>query len=245
MHFAARSLTFAVLALALPLVLAAQDSVAVAGPGSPMATRSDLEAELGSAEGDRRAAIQLRLEEGDFRPGDLVALSVVNEEPLTDTFTVRTGRTILLPNIGELSLRGVLRSELRSHMQTELARYIRNPQVDATALVRVAVTGAVGSPGFYNVPAEMPASQVLMVAGGPGGRGDINKVELRRGQATVIDRDSMQTAFAANTSLDQLDVHGGDQFFVGERSQGFRGLLGTIGLITGVFTGIYFATRIF
>ena len=50
MHFAARSLTFAVLALVLPLGLAAQDSVAVAGPGSPMATRSDLEAELGSAE---------------------------------------------------------------------------------------------------------------------------------------------------------------------------------------------------
>ena len=211
-----------------------------------MASRAELEGQLAAAtDDDIRAALQSRLTSGDLKPGDLVALSVVEESTLTDTFTVRAGQTLLLPNIPEFSVKGVLRSELQPFMAQKIAQYVRNPQVDAVALVRVAVLGAVGAPGFYTVPAQMPASQVVMVAGGPGSQGDVNKVELRRGEVVVLEQKEMAAAFAAGTSVDQLGVQGGDQFFVGNRPGGLRGALQTVGLITGVFTGIYFATRIF
>jgi protein involved in polysaccharide export with SLBB domain len=210
-----------------------------------MATRAELQASLNSAEGDVRTAIQQRLSDGDFQPGDLIALTVIEESTLTDTFTVRSGRTLQLPNLPEISLKGVLRSELRSFLTGKVAEHIRNPQVDAVALIRVAVLGAVNRPGFYNVPAETPAAEVVMIAGGPSQNTDLKKVEVRRGETVVIPRDAMTTAFAAGTSIDQLNVHGGDQIVIGQKSGGWRGTIQTVGLFTGLLSGIYFATRIF
>jgi protein involved in polysaccharide export with SLBB domain len=239
----------AVLSIAPQVVLAQADTARAAGsePARAMATRAELQALVGSTTSDEeRAAIQSRLSDGDFQPGDLIALSVIEDpETLTDTFTIRAGRTLKLPNIPEMSLRGVLRSELDSVLTARIGEYIRNPQVDAVALIRVAVLGAVGRPGFYAVPAETPATDVVMIAGGPGQNTDLKKVEVRRGEVIVLDRREMSTAFAAGTSIDELNVLGGDQFVVGEKSGGWKGTLQTVGLITGLLSGLYFATRIF
>ena len=235
----------ALVAVTLPSRLAAQDTTQVALGARAMASRAELQSMLQGASGDQRAVIQNRLERGDFNAGDLIALTVVEESTLTDTFTVRTGQVLKLPNIPEFSLHGLLRSELQDFMAKKIAEYVRNPQVDAVALVRVAVTGAVNRPGFFSVPAETPASQVVMVAGGPSNKASLEKVEIRRGDSVLVSKDEMSTALAAGTSLDQLNIHGGDQFVVGEKPGGWRGTLQTIGLLTGVFTGIYFATRIF
>lgn len=242
MRFIVRSLMLALIAVTMPAMLVAQDT---ASPSRAMASRAELQAMLQGASADRQSAIQTRLENGDFQPGDLVALSVVEDSTLTDTFTVRTGQMLKLPNVPEFSLHGVLRSELQDFMAKKVAEYIRNPQVDAVALVRVAVTGAVNRPGFFSVPAETPAAQVVMVAGGPTGNASLQKVEVHRGDSVLVTRAQMSTALAAGTSLDQLNIHGGDQFVVGEKPGGWRGTLQTVGLLTGVFTGIYFATRIF
>ncbi len=242
MRFTVRYLLIALAVAAIPPALIAQDSVATS---RAMASRAELQSMLQGASGEHRAAIQDRLENGDFHAGDLIALSVVEESTLSDTFTVRTGQVLKLPNVPQFSLHGLLRSELQDFMAKKIAEYIRNPQVDAVALVRVAVTGAVNRPGFFSVPAETPVSQVVMVAGGPNTNASLQKVEIHRGDSTIITRDQMQTALAAGTSLDQLNIQGGDQFVVGEKPGGWRGALQTVGLLTGLFTGIYFATRIF
>jgi protein involved in polysaccharide export with SLBB domain len=242
MRFTVRFIMIAAMVVLLPAALRAQDT---SGVSRAMASRAELQAMLQGASGERQSAIQNRLDVGDFRPGDLIALNVVEESTLTDTFTVRTGQVLKLPNIPEFSLHGLLRSELQDFMARKIAEYIRNPQVDAVALVRVAVTGAVNRPGFFNVPAETPASQVVMVAGGPSNNASLQKVEVHRGEAVLLTREQMSTALAAGTSIDQLNIHGGDQFVVGEKPSGWRGTLQTVGLFTGVLTGIYFATRIF
>lgn len=235
----------ALVAAVLPPHLAAQDTTPVDPGARAMASRAELQGLLQGASGDQRAVIESRLERGDFNAGDLIALTVVEESTLTDTFTVRTGQVLKLPNIPEFSLHGLLRSELQDFMARKIAEYVRNPQVDAVPLVRVAVTGAVNRPGFFSVPADIPVSQVVMVAGGPSNQASLQKVEIRRGDSVIVDKDRMSTALAAGTSLDQLNIHGGDQFVVGEKPGGWRGTLQTIGLLTGLFTGIYFATRIF
>lgn len=225
----------------LPALLGAQ--APQPGPRA-MATRAELQAVAASGEVTAAAVAQHRLTEGDFQSGDLIALTVLEEQTLNDTFAVRSGRTLQLPNLPEMSLRGVLRSELDSVMTAKIATYIRNPQVDAYALVRVAVLGAVGRPGFYSLPAETPVSDVVMIAGGPS-NADLDKVELRRGQEVVLEEEAMSMALASGTSIDQLNVQGGDQIYVAQKGTGWRGVLQTAGLITGIFTSIYFATRIF
>jgi protein involved in polysaccharide export with SLBB domain len=206
------------------------------------ATRAELQAlldgqggKLGDAE---RRTIQQRLADGDFQPGDRVALTVLDEPTLTDTFTVRTGRTLMLPNLPEVPLKGVLRSEVREYLTTRIAEYIRSPQVDAVALIRVAVLGEVSRPGFYALPAEMLASDVVMAAGGPGANADLKKTTVVRGEEVVLDRDATQKAFAAGISIDQLNLRSGDQVIIGTKSGGIKGALQTAGLVSGIIFGV-------
>src|SRR3989442_7963585 len=73
------------------------------------------------------ALVRARLQEGDFQVGDRIRLMVEDEAQLTDTFTVAEGRVLFLPGIGTIALRGVLRSELESHLRQEIGRYVKNP----------------------------------------------------------------------------------------------------------------------
>lgn len=241
-----KRLTFAVLAsLALATgPLAAQQPAPDARRVE--ATRQDLQALLASNKlnAEERQTVETRLREGDFQPGDRISLVVLGDSSLSDTFTVRPGRTLLLPNIPEIQLQGVLRSEFPAFITGKLKQYLRDPQVTATALIRLAVLGSVGRPGFYVVPATTLASDVLMAAGGPGQQGDIGKAVVRRGSVPVIDARQMRQAFADGASLDQLNLHSGDELVVGEKSGGVKGALRTAGMISGILLGIFALTRI-
>ena len=214
----------------------------------PMATRAELEAVVAGKSGkttdEELKAVRDRLAHGDLQPGDRIALRVLGEQTLTDTFTVKPTRTILLPNLGEVSVDGVLRSELNDHLRKEVGRFIRNPQIDATALVRISLTGSIGRPGFYNLPADILASDALMAAGGPGSRGDPTKTEVRRGGLIVASKEQMAAAIQRGSSLDQLNVQSGDEIVVGQLGQGVRGVLQTMGLISGAIFGIVALTRL-
>ena len=241
-----KRLTFAVLAsLALATgPLAAQQPAPDARRVE--ATRQDLQALLASNKlnAEERQTVETRLREGDFQPGDRISLVVLGDSSLSDTFTVRPGRTLLLPNIPEIQMQGVLRSEFPAFITCKLKQYLRDPQVTATALIRLAVLGSVGRPGFYVVPATTLASDVLMAAGGPGQQGDIGKAVVRRGSVPVIDARQMRQAFADGASLDQLNLHSGDELVVGEKSGGVKGALRTAGMISGILLGIFALTRI-
>jgi protein involved in polysaccharide export with SLBB domain len=220
-------------------------------PAEPraMATRAELEAlaagKSGKVSDEEIKLVRDRLAHGDLQPGDRIALRVVGEQTLTDTFTVKPTRTVLLPNLGEVSVDGVLRSELKDHLRKEVSRFIRDPQLEATALVRVSLTGSVGKPGFYNLPADVLASDALMTAGGPGVKGDPNKTEIKRGGLTVASKDQMAEAIQRGASLDQLNVQSGDEIVVGAASQGVRGVLMTMGMISGALFGIVAVSRLF
>ncbi len=210
------------------------------------ATRGDLQALLNSGKlsGEARRVIQARLQDGDFQQGDRLNLIVVDEPTLTDTFTVKAGRILQLPNLPDIALQGVLRSEIDTFLTRRISQSLRNPQVTATALVRMAVLGAVNKPGFYVVPATTLASDVVMIAGGPAGNADIAKAIVRRGPEPVVDQKQMRQAFADGVSIDQLNLHSGDEFVVGEKSSGIKGALQTAGLISGIILGIVAVSRI-
>src|SRR5438093_6175138 len=84
-----------------------------------------------------------------FQAGDRILLHVEGDSALSDTFTVVAGPTLRLPNIGEISLAGVRRTDLEAHLTRELSRYIKDPVVQARALIRVSFVGDVNSHGLY------------------------------------------------------------------------------------------------
>jgi protein involved in polysaccharide export with SLBB domain len=187
-------------------------------------TRRELEARASQLARDpSRAAevaqIRARLRDGDFQVGDVIVLNVVNVPQFSDTFPVRAGRMLQLPEVAPVPLTGVLRSELRAHLQRHIARYVINPTVEAYSLVRVAVAGAVARPGFYDVRPDAPVSEAVMYAGGLSSAGDATKMSVRRAGRTVIPESQLRTFVAQGATLDDLSVRPGDELRVGERTR--------------------------
>jgi len=163
--------------------------------------------------------IRNRLEEGDFRPGDQIALWVEGQAEFPDTLVVEPGPSVLLPNAGVVPLKGVLRSELQDHFTSELARYLRNPVVRVSPTIRLTVQGTVGRPGFYTFPASIPLGDAIMAAGGPGANANMKKITIRRGTDEVLDGDGVQQAIADGRSFDQLGLRPGDEINVPAKAQ--------------------------
>jgi protein involved in polysaccharide export with SLBB domain len=249
----------AVLALALaaaawsPVTVRAQSSPgtpppAVTAPGSTgigtVASRSDLEA-LAAGNGPQAASARERLANGDFQPGDRIAMVVQGEPTLTDTISVRANQIVHLTNLPDISLHGVLRSELQDFLKQQLGQYLRNPDVRAVSLVRVDVLGPVLRPGFYTAPADELVSDVVMQAGGLAPQADINKTVVRRGEVLVQPAARVQDALARGETLDQLDVRAGDAIVVGERPAGgnFLKVLGVVGAIAGIAVSVVLIAR--
>lgn len=178
----------------------------------------------GSLRASKRREAQLirqRLTDGDMQVGDQIILSVTNEKDYTGAFVVGTGRTLVLPNIPAIELKGVLRSEVQAYLTQQLTRYIKNPEVRAQATVRLNIFGAVQRPGFYQVPADVLAGDALMTAaGGPSGNADPNQITIKRSGVEIWSSAAFADALARGLTIDQLSLRAGDEITVGQKPKG-------------------------
>src|SRR5438552_18381355 len=149
-----------------------------------------------------------------FQAGDRVLLRVEGDSALTDTFTVVAGPALRLPDIGEISLAGVRRTDLEAHLTRELGRYIKDPVVQARALIRVSVVGEVSRPGFYAVPVDLVLPDALMLAGGATQAARVDQLSILRGNASLWSGSDLQAAIARGATLDELGVRAGDRIQV-------------------------------
>lgn len=151
---------------------------------------------------------------GMLRVGDRIVLSVEMEEALTDTFTVRPGYTIDLPVLGSISLAGVRREDVESHLQKEIGRFIKEPVVHAQTLVRIAVLGEVATPGFFAVPANAPLADAITLAGGPTSDAELKKMEIMRRGKTIEEGQKVRTAVSGGYTLDDMGLQAGDELVI-------------------------------
>jgi protein involved in polysaccharide export with SLBB domain len=227
--FPSRSLTMArrrnipVLVLAVLLATKSGQAQSPLQAGGHFETRTELTAEMQAAEARNEKAratlIRARLERGDFREGDRIIVRIEGSAGVSDTLTVRPGNRLELPQMNDVSLDGVLRSELVPKLTVHVAQYLRNPVVRATPLVRVGVLGSVSRPGYYYTSAEVPLTDVLMMAGGPAADADLKKTTIRRGSEMIVDEAKAQNALSQGTSLDMLHMIAGDAIEVGRKTQ--------------------------
>lgn len=253
-----RFLTTCLLGAALLPAAAFQPASAQArGAGSSYETRAELEQKrrnleerLGELErgSDRRDSVQQqltrvgrRLERGDFRPGDAVEIRVPRSDTMSGVFQVEPGPRLRVPTIGDIDLDGVLYAEADSAIGEHLRTYVRAERMEIRPLKRVAVLGAVGDPGYYDVPPSITVSDLLMRAGGPTQSSDLEKLELRRDGRTLASADK---GLRESATLAELGVERGDQVRVPQESGGTS--LGTIMSVVGAISTVTFAaTRIF
>jgi protein involved in polysaccharide export with SLBB domain len=222
------------------LVLCAATAASLRGQTSTTAgpsyeSRAHLEAEVREADNaDRRSEallLRLRLRAGDFQEGDRIVIVLESNPAATDTMQVRAGKLLQFPRMSEVSLEGVLRSELTDKLRDHLSKYLTNPNVRATPLLPVAVLGSVRNPGFFYAPADYLLRDLLMRAGGPAPDADVSKTEVRRAGQTIWNVKDVRVAFTNGMSLDRLHLRAGDEVYVPPQRNRFQ-LTTIVGLVS-------------
>lgn len=230
------------------LPLQGQDGAATAGAQTVSAQRAELdsaarraEQEAGRSGADaglrsrklaEASALRERLRDGDFGVGERIYVEMRGAEvPFADTVSVRAGQMVTIGTLPEISLRGVLRSELQGHLTREVGKYVRDPKVTATSWIRVSVLGAIGQQGFYAFPADILLTDALMRAGGMREDTNLDKITIKRGGREVVSEDEARLAIREGRTLDQLDVRAGDEITVGDkRKRNWQTVLRTVSI---------------
>ena len=202
--------------------VAASAQARVTQQSKDLETRAMLEQEAKVAEENHRTGeaflLRNRLQHGDFQDGDRIVVQLLGSIAYHDTLTVRAGKMLPLPRMDDMPLEGVLRSELNDRLSSHLAKYLRDSTARATPLLRVAVLGQVGRPGFYYTPADVLLSDVLMMAGGPAGDANLSGMTIRRSGETIWNAQDTRTAVTDGLSLDRLHLRAGDEIYVPQNS---------------------------
>jgi hypothetical protein len=163
------------------------------------------------------AAIRQRLRDGDLQVGDRVIVSFVSDAVHTDTVIVRSERSLELSGIITVPVAGVLRSELKERVSTELLKYVKAQRIEVTPLMRVGVLGAVSRPGYFAFASDILLTDAIMGAGGPTGGAAVERSIVRRGNQQFRSPDQTSKAIARGLTLDQFGLTAGDELVVGER----------------------------
>lgn len=253
---ARRARACAVLAAALavlppPGVIGAQETL---GTGRRQASRAELEQAIAATEAAasrttssqsrasltaRLMAMQQRLKNGDFAPGDRIAVFVTGDSTLSDTFVVRSDQRLEMRPLPAISLRGVLDSELSGYLTTEIAKYVKEPTVKAVPLVRLTMSGGIGRQGFFTVPLDLMLTDILMMSGGPSQASRLEKTTVVRAGETVVDGKSFVEAIRTGRTVGDLSLDDGDEIIVGgaARGSGFSlmSIMPYIGAVSTIF----------
>jgi len=178
------------------------------------------------------ANIRIRLTDGDFLVGDRIYVEVEGALPVgtpgaqqqslsdvRDTITVLAGSRINIRGVGEIALTGVLRSELQSRVNAAVSEVILNSRATTRPLIRLAVFGSVGRPGYFSVPLETRLDNLVMLAGGPVQDAATERMRIVRGDTVVLSSDEVRSMIANGTVVGEMGLREGDQLYIERGTQ--------------------------
>ena len=117
-------------------------------------------------------------------PGDVLEISVWNNEALTRLVTVLPDGKIRFPLIGEVAVGGKTLVELEKELKKRIGTFVPSP--DLTVMVQqvnsmlVYVIGKVNRPGRFALNADINVLQALTMAGGLNTFAKRNKIKIFR-----------------------------------------------------------------
>jgi protein involved in polysaccharide export with SLBB domain len=202
----------------VPLVDGTRDEIAVRVLELERATTD------GSLKGEalregRRDLIALRdrLANGDFQVGDQLIVTVSRDQVIVDTATVRDGQMVAFSALPDVSLAGLLRSEVQPKLQAHVDRYRKEFSVRVNLLTRLQVAGEVARPGFYSISPDRPVSEIVMLAGGPTPLSKLDDVSIRRDRRLIVKASQWREAIRNGTTIAQLGLQPGDEIEIARR----------------------------
>ena len=167
-----------------------------------------------------------------FGPGDQMSLILTGDVEATYRRSVSAEGFIVIPQVGQLNIAGLTRSQLETMLYDRLGRVYSgvrrsggttNFYVDVVQMGRnqIYVNGDVVSPGSYRISRAGTVLAALELAGGPTANGSLRAVEVKRGGQTVAVLDFYDYALRGDASKD-IRLENGDIIFVPVRGPQIR-----------------------
>lgn len=157
------------------------------------------------------ASTRQRLNDGDFQVGDRFSYTIIGDNAFSDSASVRDGYVVSISNLPDVSVQGVLRSELTAHLSAHVARYLKNATVRTNVLNRIAVVGAVARPGYLYIGLDRAVSELIMLAGGPVAQANLNEFEVHRNGQMVLTLKQSRRVLREGLTIEQADIRSGDE----------------------------------
>jgi len=147
-----------------------------------------------------------------LRPGDVIKVQVFGHDELTGDFSVDENANLLLPIVGEFSVRDMTVTDLRARIRREFGQLYTQSFVSVVPMFRVAVLGEVMHPGLYSVDPTLNIYEVLAQAGGTTRNARESEMRLiRDGQQVAA---PVTASALARATLREIGVRSGDQIIV-------------------------------
>jgi polysaccharide export outer membrane protein len=148
------------------------------------------------------------------QPGDQLQIKVWPQQAFGPPVTVSVDPrgTIILPQVGLISVDRIPIFELRDTLKARLSRFIREPEVDVAVLRRVTVNGAVLRPDIYFLDVSATLRDAVARAGGISEVGNPKKVSI------VRDGVARRVSNWESKASEETVLQSGDQVLVGRRS---------------------------
>jgi polysaccharide export outer membrane protein len=178
----------------------------------------------GQAQTDASSSIALK-------PGDTLAISVLQDPKLDRSVVVDPNGQIAFPLAGHITAEGLTPQRLEKVLKGRLKRNYKDDDLDVTVALanapspeddlkpKIFITGEVLKPGSYPIRQATTLVQALSVAGGLGPFAAKQRIQIHRGSGadeTIFHFD--YKAYEAGLSLDSnIPLRAGDVIIVPER----------------------------
>jgi polysaccharide export outer membrane protein len=124
-----------------------------------------------------------------LRPGDQLVFHIASLPEMPSSYTIRVDGYFYHPLIGEVQASGHTLADLRSEIEAELSKELRNPHfrlgLVQVAQHTVAVLGEANQQGTFRVGVGASVLDVIAAAGGLSAKADSDRAVLMRGDERV------------------------------------------------------------
>ena len=151
-----------------------------------------------------------------LQAGDLISVTVYEEEGLSAEVLVRPDGGISFPLIGDLSVAGKSAAMVKAQIETTLAEFIPGASVTVAVLQtagnRVFVVGKVNAPGAYPIYRPLDVMQALALAGGTAQFAELDDIRILRrgpdGRQQVLEFEYSEVVRGRNLEQNRLLISG-------------------------------------
>jgi len=147
----------------------------------------------------------------NFVPGDGLRITIYPDSAhfLNGIYPIDLGGYVYLPLVGRFLVTDMTTAQFSDFLQNTFAPYLRFPEVQVTALIRVSMLGGFKEAGLYYIEPDRSFWELVYMAGGPEHEDGLRKMKWERDKMVVAS--NLIPHYQSGHSLAALGIKSGDR----------------------------------